>query len=209
MRYSGIILGFLWSEVTICTIWLLSRLQPKSVPLLVRAALGSRRHWSSSHHRSTFHFPFVLSCLFICKCMCTFSLVRNGVCTHLFVVLVTGGFMNKTTPLITQLCPPAPDFPAASYALPYNYMYSRGQKFWEWHKYYIFTKSAASVCMTLLQIIAMSLFAMQMNPQKTFPLHFSPATKGPADMSMILLLTQVWVLTRTRLEITVMLIEFK
>ena len=43
----------------------------------------------------------------------------------------------------------------------------------------------------------------KLNSQKTFPLHFSPATKGPADiMSLIISLTQVWVLTRTRLEIT-------
>ena len=40
---------------------LLSRLPPKSVPLLVRAAFGGRRHRPSSHRRSTFHFPFVLS----------------------------------------------------------------------------------------------------------------------------------------------------
>ena len=40
----------------------LSRLPPKSVPLLVRAAFGGRCHQSSSHRRSTFHFPFVLSC---------------------------------------------------------------------------------------------------------------------------------------------------
>ena len=39
----------------------LSRLPPKSVPFLVRAAFGGRRHRSSSHRRSTFHFPFVLS----------------------------------------------------------------------------------------------------------------------------------------------------
>jgi hypothetical protein len=45
--------------------------------------------------------------------MWTFSLVRDGFCTHLFVVLVTGGFMNKAAPLITQFCSPAPDFPAA------------------------------------------------------------------------------------------------
>lgn len=47
-------------------------------------------------------------------------------------------------------------------------------------------------------------------PKKTFPLHFSPATKGPADItSVILLLTQVSVLRRTRLEITLMLIELE
>jgi hypothetical protein len=40
----------------------LSWLPPKSAPLLVRAALGGRPHGSSSHDRSTFHFPFVLSC---------------------------------------------------------------------------------------------------------------------------------------------------
>jgi hypothetical protein len=40
----------------------LSRLPPKSVPLLVWAAFGGGRHRSSSHRRSTFHFPFVLSC---------------------------------------------------------------------------------------------------------------------------------------------------
>jgi hypothetical protein len=45
--------------------------------------------------------------------------------------------------------------------------------------------------------------ANELNPQKTFPLHISPPTKGPADiMSVILSITQVWVLTRTRLEIT-------
>jgi hypothetical protein len=49
--------------LTSSTSWLyLSRLPPKSVPLLVRAAFGGRRHQSSSHRRSTFHFPFVLSC---------------------------------------------------------------------------------------------------------------------------------------------------
>uniref|UniRef100_A0AAZ3QQC7 Chromo domain-containing protein n=1 Tax=Oncorhynchus tshawytscha TaxID=74940 RepID=A0AAZ3QQC7_ONCTS len=40
----------------------LSRLPPKSAPLLVQAALGSRHRRSSSHHRSIFHFPSVLSC---------------------------------------------------------------------------------------------------------------------------------------------------
>uniref|UniRef100_A0A4W5NN11 Integrase catalytic domain-containing protein n=1 Tax=Hucho hucho TaxID=62062 RepID=A0A4W5NN11_9TELE len=40
----------------------LSQLPAKSVPLLVRAAFSGRRHRSSSHRRSTFHFPFVLSC---------------------------------------------------------------------------------------------------------------------------------------------------
>ena len=40
-----------------------SRLLPKSLPLLVRAVLGGRRYRSSSHHRSIFHFPLVLSCL--------------------------------------------------------------------------------------------------------------------------------------------------
>ncbi|KAM9536730.1 uncharacterized protein ACWYII_040580 [Salvelinus alpinus] len=40
----------------------LSGLLPKSVPLLVRAVFGGRRHRSSSHRRSIFHFPFVLSC---------------------------------------------------------------------------------------------------------------------------------------------------
>uniref|UniRef100_A0A674BT73 Chromo domain-containing protein n=1 Tax=Salmo trutta TaxID=8032 RepID=A0A674BT73_SALTR len=34
-------------------------------------------------------------------CMCTLSLLRDGYCTHLFVVLVTGGVYNKTAPLIT------------------------------------------------------------------------------------------------------------
>ena len=48
-----------FAQFTVCV----SRLLPKSVPLLVRAAFGSRRHRSSSHRRSTFHFPFVLSCL--------------------------------------------------------------------------------------------------------------------------------------------------
>jgi hypothetical protein len=31
-----------------------------------------------------------------------FSLVGDGFCTHLFVVLVSGGFMNQTALLITQ-----------------------------------------------------------------------------------------------------------
>jgi hypothetical protein len=39
-----------------------SPLPPKSAPFLVQAALGGRRHRSSSHRRSTFHFPFLLSC---------------------------------------------------------------------------------------------------------------------------------------------------
>jgi hypothetical protein len=39
----------------------LSRLPPKLVPLLVRAAFGGRRHRPSSHRRSTSRFPFVLS----------------------------------------------------------------------------------------------------------------------------------------------------
>ena len=40
-----------------------------------------------------------------------------------------------------------------------------------------------------LQLIAKSLFAMQINwiPKKTFPLHFSPATKGPADIMSVIL----------------------
>jgi hypothetical protein len=110
---------------------------------------GARCRRSSSHHRSTFHFPFVLSCLpthlvsipslnvvylpsvppmslcriVYCKCMCTFSLVRDGLCTHLFVVLVSGAFMNNTAPLITQFCSPAPVITAASYALPYTIIY--------------------------------------------------------------------------------------
>jgi hypothetical protein len=40
---------------------ILSRLPPKSVPLLVRAAFGGRRHRPSSHIWSIFDFPFVLS----------------------------------------------------------------------------------------------------------------------------------------------------
>jgi hypothetical protein len=110
-------------------------------PILCNVALSSPcsgdawRHRSSSHHRSTFHFPFVLSCLpthlvsipslhvvylTLCKCMCTFYLVRDGFCSHLFVVLVSCGFMNKTALLITQFCSPAPDFPATRYTLPYT-----------------------------------------------------------------------------------------
>ena len=83
----------------------------------------------------------------------------------------------------------------------------------------ILTKSAASVCMMVICIYSRMLWrvirwiainckvplchANELNPQKTFPLHFSPATIVPADiMSVILSLTQVWVLMRTRLEIT-------
>lgn len=40
---------------------------------------------------------------------------------------------------------------------------------------------------------------MNVDPQNTFLLHFSLATKGPADISVILSLTQV---RRTKLEIT-------
>ena len=39
----------------------LSRLRPKLVPLLLRAAFGGRRHWLPRHHRAMFHFRFVLS----------------------------------------------------------------------------------------------------------------------------------------------------
>ena len=35
--------------------FVVSPLPPKSVPLLVRAAFGGRRHWFSSHRRSSFH----------------------------------------------------------------------------------------------------------------------------------------------------------
>ena len=80
----------------------------------------------------------------------------------------------------------------------------------------IFTKSAATVCMMAICIYFRMLWrvirwiannckvplchANELNPPKTFPLHFSPATKGSG--SVIISLTQVWVLTRTRLEIT-------
>ena len=84
---------------------------------------------------------------------------------------------------------------------------------------WLFTKSAALVCKMAICIFSRMLWrvirwiainckvplchANELNPPKTFPLHFSPATKGPADiMSVILSLTQVWVLKRTRLEIT-------
>ena len=44
----------------------------------------------------------------------------------------------------------------------------------------------------ILQNVMKICHANELNPQKTFPLHFSPATKGPADfMSVILSLTQV------------------
>ena len=83
----------------------------------------------------------------------------------------------------------------------------------------IFTKSAASVCMMAICIYSRMLWrvirwiainckvplchANELNFPKTFPMHFSPATKVPADiMSVMISLTQVWVLTRTRLEIT-------
>ena len=84
---------------------------------------------------------------------------------------------------------------------------------------FIFTKSSGSVCMMGICIYSRMLWrvirciainckvplchANQLNPQKTFPLHFIPDTKGPVDiMSVIISLTQVWVLTSTRLEIT-------
>ena len=50
----------------------------------------------------------------------------------------------------------------------------------------------------------------ELNPQKTFPLHFSPATKGPADiMSVILSLTHVSVDGDKAGDHSVMLIEFE
>uniref|UniRef100_A0A4W5N4D2 Regulator of G protein signaling 9b n=1 Tax=Hucho hucho TaxID=62062 RepID=A0A4W5N4D2_9TELE len=42
--------------------WVVHR--PPSVPLLVRVVFGGRRHRPSSHRRSTFQFPFVLSLFF-------------------------------------------------------------------------------------------------------------------------------------------------
>ena len=88
--------------------WWVSRLLPKSMPLLVRAVFGGRRHRSSSHRRSIFHFPFVLSCfpthlvfisqllvmyltlcfphVFVCVCLLLgsvrFRLVCSGCCVH-------------------------------------------------------------------------------------------------------------------------------
>jgi hypothetical protein len=48
-------------QLTTSWIWLrVSRLPLKSVPLLVRAAFGGRRHRFSSHRRSTFHFSICL-----------------------------------------------------------------------------------------------------------------------------------------------------
>ena len=99
------------------------------------------------------------------------------------------------------------------------------QKFWEWHAY-SFSQSLLPhfvswqfayipECYEEWRWIAINCkvplcHANELNPPKTLPLHFSPATKGPANMSGILSLTQVWVLTRIRLEITlVMLIEFE
>jgi hypothetical protein len=98
-----------------------SRLPQKSVPLLVRAMFSGRRHRSSSHRRSTFHFPFVLSCLpthlvsipsytccvfnplppppislsgiVYCKCLCMLCLVCVGLCTHLLIVLFSSGVL--------------------------------------------------------------------------------------------------------------------
>ena len=52
-----------WPQLFTSTIKILSRLPPKSVPLLVRAVFGGIRHQPSSHHWSIFHFPLVLSCL--------------------------------------------------------------------------------------------------------------------------------------------------
>jgi CHASE2 domain-containing sensor protein len=73
----------------------LSRLLPKLGPLLVWAALGGRRCRSSSHRRSTFHFPFVLSCVsthlvsspsFTC---CVFNpLFPPCLCVGLFIVVL-------------------------------------------------------------------------------------------------------------------------
>jgi hypothetical protein len=71
-------------------------------------------------------------------------------------------------------------------------------KGFEWHKYefsqslllqfvlwqFAYTPECYGEWSDELQFIAKSLFAMQMNwiPQKTFPLHFRPAAKGPADI---------------------------
>jgi hypothetical protein len=71
----------------------LLRLPPKSGPLLVLAALGSLRCRSSSHRRSTFHFPCVLSCFssnlvsFPSIICCVFNpLFPPRLCVGLFIV---------------------------------------------------------------------------------------------------------------------------
>jgi hypothetical protein len=77
-----------------------SRLPPNSVPHLVRAALGTRRRRSSSHHQSTFHFPFVLSCLLthlvsisLISC-CVFNpLFSPCLCAELFIVSACARFL--------------------------------------------------------------------------------------------------------------------
>ena len=103
-------------------------------------------------------------------------------------------------------------------------MYSRGQKFWEWHKYkfsqnllpqfvwrqFAYTPECYAEWSDELQLIAKSLFAMQINfPQKTFALHFSPDTKEAADMSVILSLTQVCVDEDKAGDHSVMQIDFE
>ena len=96
----------------------MSRLPPKSVPLLVRVAFCGRRHRASSHRRSTFHFPFVLSyfptpglhslitcrvlnslfppmslCEIVCcKCMCTSDWFCGGLFYPYFVLVGTACF---------------------------------------------------------------------------------------------------------------------
>ena len=101
----------------------MSRLPPKSFPLLVRAMFGGRRHRSSSHRQSTFHFPFVLSCflthlisIFIINC-CVFNpLFPPCPCVELFVCKCLYTMLLVRYVTGTYLCSPASDFTATSSA---------------------------------------------------------------------------------------------
>ena len=77
---------------------LLSRLLPKSVPLLVRAVFGGRRRRSSSHRQSIFHFPFVLSCfpthLVFIPSLCVVYFKSNQI-KFIYIALRTSADISK------------------------------------------------------------------------------------------------------------------
>ena len=97
----------------------LSRLPPRSVPLLVRTAFGGRRHRPSSHRRSTFIFHLFCLCftqlvsfpqlhvqyltLFFPFVFCLFGLLLWA---RYYDMLVE--YLSKVT-CATHLCCPAPD----------------------------------------------------------------------------------------------------
>jgi hypothetical protein len=119
-----------------------SRLPPKSVPLLVWVAFDVTGLLAIANPLFIFHFIFHLSCfpahlvyipslfdvyLNCLLCMCTSDWFAPGyVNPYLFIVLSAVCLFGviKGSPFATQFCSPAPDCPAASYA----YLTERGTK---------------------------------------------------------------------------------